>query len=148
MGVVSLDNIIDGICIALNSEFGDEYEIYPELVEQGLKPPCFTISNVRADITPKLPPRYYKTHLFCIYYFPEEDINKRLPSYEVKERLYNALEYITVDGDLVRGTKMEGNMVGNDVLAFMVNYDMYVFKKDTEESIDMMGEIDTSVKVN
>ena len=148
MGVISVNNIIDGICTAINSEFGDEYEIYTELVEQGLKQPCFTVSCVRADITPKLPPRYYKTNLFCIYYFPEENIHKRLPSHEVKERLYNALEYITVDGDLVRGTKMEGNMVGNDVLAFMVNYDMYVFKVDTEESIDMMGEINTSTKVN
>ena len=148
MGVVSVNNIIDGICTAINSEFGDEYEIYTELVEQGLKQPCFTVSCLRADISPMLPPRYYKTNLFCIYYFPEEDIQKRLPSHEVKERLYNALEYITVDGDLTKGSNMEGNMVNNDVLAFMVNYNMYVVKEDSTSSIDIMGEINTSVEVH
>lgn len=145
MGEVSLSNIIDGICTAINSEFGDEYEIYPELVHQGLKPPCFTVSCLRADITPKLPPRYYKTNTFGIVYFPEEKIEKRLPCHEVKERLFKALEYITVDGDLTRGTKMEGT-IDNDVLAFVVNYDMYVFKEDDTASKDMMNTIDTTVK--
>jgi hypothetical protein len=47
------------------------------------------------------------------------------------EGLYNALEVITVDGDLCRGTEMDVDVV-DDVLCFFVNYDMYVYKNKEE----------------
>lgn len=143
MGQVTVNNIIDGICEAINNEFGDDYEIYTEVVEQGLKNPCFTVSCVRTDITQRLGNRYKRTNLFCVYYFPSDNIEKRLPAQDVKERLYNALEYITVDNDLTRGTKMDGTIVDN-VLVFMVNYDMEVFKVSNDND-SKMEVIDTSI---
>lgn len=143
MGQVTVNNIIDGICEAINNEFGDDYEIYTEVVEQGLKNPCFTVSCVRTDITQRLGNRYKRTNLFCVYYFPSDNIEKRLPAQDVKERLYNALEYITVDNDLTRGTKMDGTIV-DSVLVFMVNYDMEVFKISNDND-SKMEVIDTSI---
>ena len=39
-----LNNVIAGIAIALNEEFGDDYEIYTEEIKQDLKEPCFFIT--------------------------------------------------------------------------------------------------------
>lgn len=36
-----INSIIEGISTSLNAEFGDDYTIYTENVEQGLKEPCF-----------------------------------------------------------------------------------------------------------
>lgn len=38
-----INKIIDGISISLNAEFGDDYKIYTESIEQGLKEPCFRL---------------------------------------------------------------------------------------------------------
>ena len=139
MGQVTVNNIIDGICTAINNEFGDEYEIYTELVEQGLKQPCFTVACISSSMSQRLGRRYKRSNLFCIYYFPSDGTEKRLPSQDVKERLYNALEYITVDNDLTHGTKMEGTIVDN-VLSFMVNYDMEVLKvyDDNDNNMELI----------
>jgi len=144
MGIVSINNIIDGICKAINNEFGDEYEIYTELVEQGLQPPCFAVACTSSDIKQRLGNRYKRNNSFSIYHFPEENIDKRIPSQEVKERLFNALEYITVDGDLTRGTNMNGNIIGN-VLEFNVDYNMEVFKVDTSENENKMATLDVTL---
>ena len=45
----------------------------------------------------------------------------------VAERLEFCLEWITVTGDLVRGTKMKYEVV-DGVLNFFVNYDLFVYK--------------------
>ena len=41
-----INSIIEGISASLNAEFGDDYTIYTENVEQGLKEPCFFISCI------------------------------------------------------------------------------------------------------
>lgn len=37
-----IDKIIDAISTTIYAEFGDDYEIYTESIEQGLKEPCQT----------------------------------------------------------------------------------------------------------
>ena len=37
------DSIIDAVSMALNGEFGDDYEIYGEEIEQGLREPAFLL---------------------------------------------------------------------------------------------------------
>ena len=61
------------------------------------------------------------------------------------EQLHSALEYITVDGDLIRGTDMHCEFV-DDVLNFFVNYDMYVYKEDDGEESMETFEHNTTVK--
>lgn len=127
-----INKIIDGISVAINSEFGDTYEIYTESIEQGLIEPCFSILCLNPKIDQFLGKRYFRNNQFCIHYFPNSN-EKRSECHAVIERLIGALEIITVDGDLCRGTNMHGEVV-NNVLSFFVNYDMYVYKEGTFES--------------
>lgn len=128
-----INKIIDGISVAINSEFGDPYEIYTESIEQGLVEPCFSILCLNPTINQVLGKRYFRKNMFCIHYFPSSD-EKRSECYAVIEKLMNALEIITVDSDLCRGTDMNGEVVDN-VLSFFVNYDMYVYKEETTEPV-------------
>ena len=130
-----INKIIDGISVAINSEFGDPYEIYTESIEQGLTEPCFSILCLNPTLEQFLGKRYYRTNQFCIHYFPSS-AEKRSECFAVMERLIKALELITVDGDLIRGTKMNGEIV-DDVLSFFVNYDLYVYKQETTTTPSM-----------
>ena len=127
-----INKIIDGISVAINSEFGKAYEIYTESVEQGLVEPCFSILCLNPTIDQVLGKRYFRRNQFCVHYFPSTS-EKQLECYTVLNRLIGALETIEVDGDLCRGTGIHGEVVDN-VLSFFVNYDMFVYKETEEKS--------------
>lgn len=127
-----INKIIDGISVAINSEFGDPYEIYTESIEQGLTEPCFSVLCLNPTINQVLGRRYFRRNQFCIHYFPSTD-EKQSECFTVLDRLMGALEMITVDGDQCRGTGMHGEVV-DDVLSFFVNYDMFVYKDEDEKS--------------
>lgn len=139
-----INKIIDGICVSINTEFNDTYEIYTESIKQGLKEPCFSLVCLNPTIKQFLGKRYFRTNQFCIHYFPSSN-EKRSECYEVMEKLHSALEYITVDGDLIRGTEMHCEFV-DDVLNFFVNFDMFVYKKDDGEESMETFEHNTTVK--
>ena len=126
-----INKIIDGISVAIHSEFGDPYEIYTESIEQGLTEPCFSIFCLNPTIEQFLGKRYFRTNQFCVHYFPSS-AEKRSECQSIMERLIGALEIITVDGDQCRGTSMYGEIV-DGVLSFFVNYDMFVYKESIPE---------------
>ena len=129
-----LNKIIIGISQALDAEFNSEnegYIIHTENVEQ-------LVGN-----------RYERKYPFDIHFFPDTElvdgistINNQLN--EVTERLFTALEYITVDNSLVRGTSINAEIVDN-VLHFFINFNMIV-KKETEP-IDTMGSLTIKQKL-
>lgn len=93
--------------------------------------------------------RYERKYPFDIHFFPDTElvdgistINNQLN--EVTERLFTALEYITVDNSLVRGTSINAEIVDN-VLHFFINFNMIV-KKETEP-IDTMGSLTIKQKL-
>lgn len=135
-----INNIITGIAQKLDEEFnvnGDEYTIYTDGVEQGLKEPCFFIFSLKPSNRHVLGNRYERQYQFNIHYFPKnEDSNNEIN--EIVERLFAVLEYITVDDSLVRGTSMSAEIV-DDVLHFFINYNMYVTKQVVQE--ESMEEI-------
>lgn len=139
-----INKIIDGISIAINAEFGDEYEIYTESVKQGFEEPCFSILCLKPSINQFLGKRYFRTSQFCIHYFPNTDEPKS-ECYSVKERLFNALELITVDSDLIRGSEIHSEVV-DDVLSFFVNYDFFVSKETEETALMTECDFKTDVK--
>ena len=122
-----INKIIDGISVAIGSEFGEPCEIYTESIEQGFTEPCFSILCLNPTIEQFLGERYFRTNQFCIHYFPSSG-EKRSECLSVMEKLMTTLETIIVGGDLIRGTKMNGEIV-DGVLNFFVNYDMFVYKK-------------------
>lgn len=139
-----INKIIDGISVAINSEFGDSYEIYTESIKQDLNESCFSILCLNPKIDQFLGKRYFRTNQFCIHYFPSSD-EPRSECQAVIERLINCLEIITVDGDPVRGNGMNGEIV-DDVLSFFVNYDMFVYKETITEPTMETVDYNTDVK--
>lgn len=138
-----INSITQSISISLNAEFGDEYTIYTESVEQGLNEPCFFVFCINPTNRLFLGKRYFRKNQFCIQYFPADKDRAKEECNAVAERLYSCLEYITVSGDLVRGTKINCE-VADGVLNFFVNYDFFVYKA---EPSDAMEEISESVTV-
>lgn len=129
-----INKLVDGICVAINTQFDDTYEIYTEDIEQGLEEPCFSVLCLNPTIEHFRGKRYFRTNQFCIHYFPSSK-EKRSECYEVMDRLFTALEYINVDGEPTNGTEMHGEFV-DGVLNFFVNYDMFVYDK-TEDADSM-----------
>lgn len=139
-----INAITSGISVAIGEKFGDGYEIYTESIEQGLKEPCFSIVCINPTSNLFLGKRYFRTNQFCIHYFPHSN-DKRSECMNVLETLYDILEWITVDGDLVRGSEMHGEL-SDGVLNFFVNYDMFIYKKGETEQVMESVEYNADVK--
>ena len=147
-----LNKIITGISQALDAEFNsenEEYIIHTENVEQGLEEPCFFIFSLKPSSKQLVGNRYERKYPFDIHFFPDTElvdgistINNQIN--EVTERLFTALEYITVDNSLVRGTSINAEKV-DDVLHFFINFNMIV-KKETEP-IETMGSLTIKQKL-
>lgn len=137
-----IKKIIDGICLALSSNFGDDREIYTEDIEQGLEDGSFAIVCLNPTNSRFMGNRYFGSNPFCIHYFPKTN-EPRSECIDILEDLYDVLELIEVDGDLVRGTNMSCEMDGN-VLHFFVNYDLFTIHKTDEtfmEDYDFTSDV-------
>lgn len=126
-----LNALIDGIVAAIQETFGDDYPIYTDGVEQGLKEPCFSVRIVKPTITQFLGNRYFRTNLVAVHYFPAS-YGDNTEMNTVVEALFPALEYIRVSGALTRGTKPDFH-VEDGVGIYTINYDFFVYKTETDE---------------
>lgn len=127
-----LNEIIDGMSEAIHAGFGEQYPIYTDVNKQGLTEPCFSIFPVQPRQKQVLGARYFKQNPMCVNYFPSpnaEDSEK----YEVIEKLFSMLEYITCNGDLLRGTSMNAE-VSDGVVVFNVDYNFYVRRVPADET--------------
>lgn len=140
-----INRILEAVSVALNATFGDHFEIYREEIRQGLQEPCFFIQCPNPTESLFLGKRYFLQNQFCIQYFPEEESRRNEECSSVAERLFICLEYLDVEGDLVRGTKMKYEIM-DGILHFFVNYDLFVYR--VLEPTPAMEEVskETSVK--
>ncbi len=113
--------IRDGITTALYKQFSDEYPVYTEDVKQGFEAPCFFVSLVRGTASPLISDRKHHTHLFSVQFISSGEEQNELCN-DMLYALYELLEVISVDGGLIRGTNLEGNIL-DGVVNFTVNYD-------------------------
>lgn len=139
--------VIKGISIELGREFGNNYKVHTESIEQGLKEPCFFITCVNPAQRHMYGfghvKRYSKEMQFCIQYFPSNKKALNDECNDVTERLFQCLEYITpYKADMpVHGTNMRAEVV-DDVLNFFVNYDFYTYHiTEAEETMGSMSRI-------
>ena len=135
-----INEIIDAISIALDSEFEDGYKIHKDEIKQDLKEPCFFIQLIDQSISPLCGQRYLQNNAFCIQYFPESKLNPYAECNDVAERMMFALEYVTpLDEDrAIRGTNKNHELV-DGVLNFFVNYNRVILKKTARPEV--MGQI-------
>ncbi len=126
-----LQSIIDGIVAALDEAFG--LPVHTEPVWQELEVPCFGVRAVNPEQRHYRGIRYFRQQLFAVHYFPQSE-EWREEANTVIDQLFGVLEYITADGDLIRGTNMRTE-TSDDVLIFLVNYDMFVRLETTPSDL-------------
>lgn len=129
-----INSIITAISITLNDEFG--YENHMEEIKQDLVEPCFFIQCLNPTTELFLGKRYFRQNMFCIQYFPKGG-NRQQECNEVAEKMIWCLEYITVDGQKMRGTKMTYQVV-DGVLNFFLNYDCFVYRVENDEVMETL----------
>ena len=135
--MITIQTVIDGIVGGIKAAYPDN-DVYTENVEQGLTEPCFSVLCLNSNIKHEFDKRYLKTMLFCVHYFPEEHIDAKAECGDVSEELVSALEYITADGDMLRGTDLHSEIIDN-VLSFFVTYSTFVYREP--EDVEMMEEL-------
>ncbi len=129
-----INDIINGIANALHNEFGDEFEIVTDGVEQGFKEPCFFIQALSVNQERFVGNRYHKENFFAIHYFSKENTTK--DRMECLERLFECLEYIYIgeESEMIAGTNMKYEEP-DEVIVFFVNYNGFVYKN--KERVEM-----------
>lgn len=142
---MTIQTLIDSIAEALFQEFGSDYEIYTEKVEQGLKEPCFLIRCLNPTNNKYLGRRYKRTNQFSIQFFPSSEIEAYVECVSVLERLFECLEDITVMDAPLHGTNLTGEVV-DGVLTFTVNYDLFTLKETTHADGMESVIVDTAMK--
>lgn len=133
-----LNKIIDGISVALDAAFSD-VTLYSEGIEQGFQEPCFFIMPLNPSQSQIVGNRYRREYPLDIHYFPADGQEKNQEMNTVADQLMDALEYITVDGSLVRGTEMNFEKA-DGVLHFFISYKLHVRKETpAEEPMDELA---------
>lgn len=140
-----INDIVIGIAQALNGVFGDDYEIYSQEVEQGLKEPCFLILLVDSSNERIIGSRFKRKQPFNILYFSKDDETTN-DMYSVGERMNDALEFISFRDGKLMGTEMSFKVI-DGVLNFLVDYNFTTIKQINN---DYMKELTVKgrVKVN
>lgn len=134
-----LNDIMDAVTRRLDELFGEGYEIYADVVKQGLKEPCFFVQLLEPSEKQVTGQRYYRKTGLCIQYFPRstKEILRELNL--VNDILMDGMEHITLaDGSLLRGTGMSARPdMEQRVLSFFVSYNMFLLKpKEQEDTMD------------
>ena len=108
--------IKNGIADAIRKEFGDEYSIYADSVEQGVKKPCFFILNRKCVFDRLLGKRAAVTYRYGIEVY--EDDREKLE--KVLMRLFAAMDMIST---------AEGKMFGRN-MSFSIEKGKGIFEAD------------------
>ena len=137
-----IQEIINGISIAINNAFGDDYDIYTESIEQGLKEPCFFITPIAPNRERILGKRYFSKNTFCIHYMPKN--NKNEECINVSEKLFDILEVLDTDLGLMLGTNLRAE-IANGMLHFFVDYNVFSYKEIVQDTMDSL-EVQTTNK--
>ena len=141
--MVTVNDIINAVSLAIDGSFGASCTIYTNDVEQGLKNPCFFIMVIDDTQERVIGNRYDVSHTLDIHYFPENDDNHEL--HQVEGILFDILEYVTVDTDLIEGEGMKGTIV-DGILHFSVTFNYQIIKqKVLEDSMEGIA-IDSKLK--
>lgn len=125
--------IVLGIAQKIRTVFNEsEYSLYTENVEQGFSEPCFFVQLTSHARKQRLANRYKETYCFEVIYYPSEGGNKNHECLTVAEGLYELLEYISAEGDLLRGRNFSSKIT-DGILHFYVEYSMFVLREEEPE---------------
>lgn len=126
-----LNKTYTAISQALVLAFDDAYEVLIDLPDETRNTPYFYITIMNPSQIPMLTNQYQRIQPFEIQYFPKGKSYTR-ECMEVAEKLFEVLEYIMIDGNLVRGSDLNCKLE-EGVLYFYVQFNLVVLKQ-TEDS--------------
>ena len=119
-----VNDVISAVSNALYSEFGSDYRIYADNVEQNLVRPSFFINVIRPAVTERIMGRLHVSVPLVIQYFPSS-VGKRKESYEVADRMFHCLKYPEYKDSIYRGTDLKYD-INDDKLNFYVQFLFYI----------------------
>lgn len=140
-----IEKIINGIVNQIRQKYDEsKYEIYTESVEQGLNKPCFSILCLSPHIEHIVGSRYKRTLPFIIRYWSDSE-ETYADELSVSENLEYLLKDITVDGFVMHGKDILGQIV-DGVLQFQITYEFFVVDKTEDEEKIENCDISTNVR--
>lgn len=142
---VASQAIVQGIIDALRTEFGGDYVYYANKVPQNFKEPAFFVRQISGSMEPQRGRRYLRRGLYQVTYFAGNRKTQEQEINAVTDRLYPALEYIKMDGSLIRGTQMEHETEDNE-LHFSVHYDIFMLRPRPEAPLMQKLELEVGLK--
>jgi hypothetical protein len=145
-GGLVVSNVISAVSNALYEEFGEQYRIYADNVEQNLTRPCFFINIVRPALMPHSIGRDKMSVPLIVQYFPSS-VGKRRESYAVSDQLFRCLKYPEYNDVVFRGTDMKFD-IDDDKLNFRVQYNFPTVVYDPTEVKPTIDDIDSTVTTN
>lgn len=135
---VASQAIVQGIIDVLRTEFGGDYVYYANKVPQNFKEPAFFVRQISGNMEAQRGRRYLRRGLYQVTYFAGNRKTQEQEINAVTDRLYPVLEYIKMDGSLIRGTQMEHEAEDNE-LHFSVHYDIFLLRPRPE--VTLMQEL-------
>lgn len=135
--------MIEAIIKAIHTAFPN-HKIYTENVEQGLKTPCFFISEISAEGNRFLQNRHKRTCQFMVQFFPADSKE----SYSDCSTMLHNLLILLVDVGVYHAVKLNGTIV-DQVLNFEVTYSEFIdIADDNAEEMGDYKHIINEVNVN
>jgi hypothetical protein len=132
-----LNEIKNGLVTKLNEVFGSAITVYTEGIEQDFLKPCFFLLFLNPRQKQLVGKRYFRNQPLDIRYYPST-ANKNEEMYDVADRLYDVLEYISTSSSTLRGSNISHEII-DGVLHVHVEFNMFVIK--TAEPEELMGNV-------
>lgn len=139
-----INNVITGISTALNTAFGDGYEIHGEEIKQDMEEPCFFISTINPSTQEYPGKRYKRENRFMIQYFPESKYDSNTECISAAEKMFWCLDQIRIGDNSIRGYNMNYEIV-DGILNFTVDYNFFVRRTEKTHRMQRMNS-NTRVK--
>lgn len=137
--------LIKGVGAALREEFGSDVDLYINDVPQEFQKCSFFIRMIRSGYDRLLGRRRYRRHTIAITFYPACDNCAQQDINEVADRLYSILEYIRLDGNLVRAQRLECVSMTDTELHLEADYNIFLWWY--KEKAPLMMELEQAQKV-
>lgn len=133
-----VNEIIDGICRALNGEFGEEYHIYTEKIEQRFTRPCFFVEIKESSMELFRGERYFMDCTALVTYYPPYK-GKNEDMAQVSQRVSLCTQIIDVDGAPLRCSGCR-HTTDKESITSELKFGFFVRKTDNKEDRELMQE--------
>lgn len=139
-----VNTVLNSISKALYTTFGNTYRYYVEDIEQNVKLPCFTLGVLNPLCRSINRKDYYRTVPCVIHFFTNDKANLTKTCYSIGEQTLECLEYLDIDGHLVRAEDMSYTLV-DDVLQIFLTYRFWTEKTENLTPMEDLEYVESPV---